>query len=135
MTLNHQGPEYRLGVREIDTQHTTLIRLMNELHEAMAAGAGKEVMGRIVRRVVADTEVHFKAEEHLMLQHGFPGRGNHHIEHLTLMRQTKQLRSRVRAGDLDVAVEIHDLLSKWLDRHILSADRKLAVFLNGKGVT
>ncbi len=51
------------------------------------------------------------------------------------MRKTEQLRRRIRAGELGVVVETHDDLSKWLKHHILSADRKLALFLNGKGVT
>lgn len=134
MASNHFSPEYRLGIREMDTQHAHLMKLMNQLDQAMATGAGKEVMVQIARRVVADTKEHFQKEEHLMTQHGFPGRGNHHIEHLTLARKTEQLRRQVRAGELAAVAETHAFLSRWLKRHILSADKQLAQFLNGKGV-
>ncbi len=130
MTLNDQRSQYLLGVREMDAQHSDLIKLIDDLHAAMTGAAEKEIVFEIVKRVVAHTRHHFQTEEALMSQSRFPERGNHHIEHVTLMKKTEQLRRRIRAGNMAVALEIHDDLSKWIRHHILSADQRLEDFLN-----
>ena len=44
MSLIQWSDEYSVMVREMDDQHKTLVGMINDLHEAMKSGKGKDKM-------------------------------------------------------------------------------------------
>jgi hemerythrin-like metal-binding protein len=55
----------------IDAQHQGLVRLINGLHGAMAAGHGKDAVGKILDEPVRYTQSHLTFEENLLRQRGY----------------------------------------------------------------
>jgi hemerythrin len=47
MGIFQRTERYAVQVTDFDRQHQSLFRIMNELHEALGAGRGKHVVGKI----------------------------------------------------------------------------------------
>jgi len=62
-----------ISFEEIDTQHRRWIELINELHEAMRLGKGRQVMARVLAEMLEYTRTHFAAEERIMEDRSYPG--------------------------------------------------------------
>ncbi|MGB8011821.1 MAG: bacteriohemerythrin [Terriglobales bacterium] len=127
-------PEYSVKIAEFDRQHQNLFRIIESLHEAIAAGRGHEVTEAVLANVVNYTIHHFAAEENLMEQHGFPGTSAHRIEHNTLTLEIARLQKEHAAGKPRVAERFLRFLLQWLEEHILKTDKEYVEFLCARGV-
>jgi len=117
---------YSVGISQIDTQHKGLIRLINDLHSAMAAGKGKHALGAILDELVRYTESHFAFEESVLRQRQYSNLAAHHTEHRKLTGQVIELRERFRASKLTMSVEVMQFLKNWLADHIMVHDQAYA---------
>ena len=63
MALIQWNNDLSVNVKEIDTQHQNLIRMINELFDAMKVGKGTEVLGKIFLQLTNYTKTHFQTEE------------------------------------------------------------------------
>lgn len=125
---------YAVHIASFDREHQTLFRTVNELHEALGSGHGKDVVGKVLQRLIDYTATHFAAEEAAMEAHGYPGLRLHKAEHKALAEQVLQFQKDFQSGKPGVAVALMPFLQKWLHNHILQTDRKYGPFLNEKGV-
>jgi hemerythrin len=87
MPLLTWNESYSVNVRELDTQHKKLIDLINDLHDGMKQGKGKEISGKVLNELVTYTGFHFKSEEKLFEKHGFPDTTKHKRQHDELVDQ------------------------------------------------
>lgn len=134
MALMSWKPEFSVGIASIDAQHTKLISLINALHDAMARGEGKDVVGKVLNELVIYTKTHFAYEENLMKKHGYPAFVQHKQLHDKLAAQVLDLETKVREGRSSVTMEVMTFLRSWLQDHILGTDKSYTSFLVGKGV-
>jgi hemerythrin len=125
---------YSVGVKQIDTEHQRLIGIINELHEAMTKGKGKDILERILGDLLEYTETHFTNEEALMQKAGYPGFEAHHVLHTDLVRQVKELQAKAKAGSALVSISVLNFLREWLTSHILNTDKQYQSHLNSKGI-
>ena len=126
--------QYSVGVRQFDDQHKKLIALVNELHEAMKSGKGKEVLAHVLGELVSYTRTHFKAEEQLMQIHAYPDAAAHRQLHEELTEKAVALKRDLEAGNSMLTLPVMDFLKTWLQNHIMGTDKKYTAFFNGKGV-
>jgi len=124
---------YSVRIPQIDAQHKGLIRLINDLHSAMAAGKGKEALGTILDELVRYTESHFKYEEGMLRQRQYSGLAAHQSEHQKLTGQVIELRERFRSARLTLSVEVMQFLKNWLGNHIMVHDQAYARELKTAG--
>lgn len=134
MSLLQWDEGYSVHVSSIDQQHQTLFRWINELHDAMRAGRGKDLVGKILSLLINYTESHFSAEEALLQLHGYPDLAAHCAAHKKLLDEVARLREKFEAGNTGLAVELAQFLQKWLKNHIQDTDKKYSPFLNAKGI-
>jgi len=66
---------YAVKVAGFDRQHRTLFRTVNELNEALRAGHGKDIVGKVLQRLIEYTASHFAQEEAAMEKNGYPELG------------------------------------------------------------
>ncbi len=125
---------YSVGVAVVDAQHQNLFAIAAELHTAMAAGKGKDVLARTLDRLVRYTEAHFLAEEQLMRNAKYPGLAEHQVLHRALTAQVKQFEKEFQEGKITMSVEIFHFLSTWLQQHIREKDRQYVPFVQKKAV-
>lgn len=86
----------------------------------------------IARELLEYTEYHFRDEEIVMKEEGFPDITNHKAEHGELKTKVRELLDRVEANDNVQAAEFLRLFSYWLIKHIAMSDRAIADFLKEK---
>ncbi|WP_027389186.1 bacteriohemerythrin [Chrysiogenes arsenatis] len=122
------------GVNFIDSEHKQLVKIVNKLADAVRAGAGKEVLGKVFNELLGYTADHFKDEETHMHKYQYPEYSAHKAEHEKLVQQALTLKSKFEAGDLLVASDTLDFLKSWLTEHIMGRDIKLGEYLRSKGV-
>ena len=126
--------KYSVNVREIDQQHMKLFELINELHEAMRVGQGREVMSQTLQGLVDYTKYHFSTEERYMTLYGYPEYANHKSEHRVFVDKVLEFQREFESGSLLLSLEVMDFLKNWLSRHILVNDKKYAPLFNDKGL-
>ena len=132
MALALWDGRYETGHLAIDTQHRHLFSLVNDLHEALMAGRGKQAMGDTLRALASYTAEHFRCEEALMLQMEFPGTSDHQRKHAQLVSQVRQLMADHDAGKLTLPLTLARFLSDWLGHHIEEEDMKLIEWVRTK---
>jgi len=125
---------YSVKVAALDNQHKKLFDLINELHQAMKLGKGKDVAGAVLHRLIDYTVYHFSAEEKLMEQHKFPELATHRAEHKALTDRVLAFKKDFDADTAPVTVELMNFLQQWLVNHILRVDQRYSDFLNAQGV-
>ena len=125
---------YAVQVENFDRQHRTLFRTVNELHEALRAGRGKDVVGKVLQRLIDYTASHFAEEEAAMEKNSYPEFGAHKAQHTALVAQVLKFQKDFQAGNLGVGAQLMPFLQKWLSVHIMETDKKYGPFLNEKGI-
>lgn len=134
MALFAWSDGYSVNIMEIDNQHKRLIELINELHSAMAAGKGKEVLGKTLQGLIDYTKTHFAYEENLMKTHGYSEYSQHKTAHEKLVSQVLDFQKKFQAGEMLVTIDIMNFLKDWLSKHIMGTDKKYSPFFNSKGI-
>ena len=135
MALFAWNASFSVGVGEIDAQHKKLIDLINDLHDAMKARRGQQVMGEMLQALADYTVYHFSKEEALMVQTGFPATSDHKAEHADFIAQISDIKRRYEAGEtMLLSLDLTDFLRDWLTKHILGTDQGYAAHFKAKGV-
>ncbi|MFH1194416.1 MAG: bacteriohemerythrin [bacterium] len=134
MALFNWSNNYSVGIKQIDDQHKHLVDLINELHDSMKVGKGKEVLGLIIKKLTDYTVFHFGTEEKLFKEYGYPDMKIHVETHNKLVNQVKALQLDFNKGKAVLTMEVMNFLKEWLTNHILGTDKKYTAFLNSKGV-
>jgi hemerythrin len=130
MSLFQWKEDYLVGQPEIDTQHKKLFQLADQLHAAMTAGKGKDVLTKTLGDLVDYTKRHFAAEEKLMQKANYPEYLQHKAYHDKLTAQVVQFQTEFAAGKSVVTIQLLQFLKDWLQHHIGETDRKIAAFLS-----
>ncbi len=134
MPLINWSENYSVSVKEIDSQHKKLVDLINNLHEGMKHGKGKEILGGVLNELVNYTAYHFSFEEKLFDKYLYPETIHHKREHQKLVEKVKSFANDFNNGRTTVSVDVMNFLKDWLINHIQGTDKKYSSFLNNKGV-
>lgn len=128
------GPKLATGIEQIDSQHKELIRMINELHNAMKNKVGIQRSGSILDGLAEYTVYHFGHEEKLFRQYGYTEYDEHKKIHEKLVATVLAFQKDFKAGKASLSVELMDFLTKWLKDHIMKCDMKYAPFFKSKGL-
>lgn len=132
MVLIKLEDKLKLDIPEIDSQHETLINLINLLHETMLQGADKAALDGLLSQLLEHTQTHFAYEEELMSRYNYPGYEAHKSEHKRLMQHLVDLTDRYNNGDLLLSFAVVLELKGWALVHIEKSDKPLGTFLNNQ---
>ncbi|HOD39814.1 MAG TPA: bacteriohemerythrin [Candidatus Wallbacteria bacterium] len=133
MALIEWSSNLSVGVSEMDDQHKKLIKMINDLHEAMKTGKGKEITAKIVADLINYTHTHFSAEEKYMAQFKYPDIDKQKAAHAAFVKKISDIQKSVNAGQL-VTMDVMKFLNSWLTEHIIGMDKKYTSFFNGGGL-
>lgn len=126
-------PSYEIGVPEIDAQHRALVRLINQLFDAMKEDRGQAAMSLILDELFDYVQLHFTTEENCMRDHGYGDLQQHVHEHLDLTAQVVHYRKLHGRGERVPTQDVLKFLCEWLRDHITSSDRGFGEFLATAG--
>lgn len=125
---------FSVGIEEFDKHHKYLVDLLNQLHDAMKAGKGNDVMGGIFKDLLEYTRYHFGAEEATFAKYGYAESSTHIAEHHNLVKQLTDLKAQFDAGSVSLSLKLMTFLRDWLLNHIKTVDKKYSAFLQSKGM-
>ncbi len=134
MPLMTWTDQLSVNVQQVDSQHKKLVELLNNFHDSMKLGKGKEAMGKTFSALLDYTVYHFGTEEDFFKKYGYPNSATHKKEHEALTKQVLELSERFSRGEPVVSAETMTFLKNWLNDHILGSDKKYGPFLNAQGV-
>jgi hemerythrin len=126
--------EYSVGIESIDVQHKKLLGLINSLQTAVNYKTGEAFEREALDELVGYTRTHFKYEEDMMEQNGYPDFTTHRAEHELMIARVEEVLKQYQQ-DQDAAMQnAIDFLRGWLINHINGTDKQYSSFLIDKGV-
>lgn len=122
-----------VGVHAIDQQHRELLRLINELHDAMAQGVGTTVLRQIIDGLIEYTGVHFTTEESYFKGRDYPDCVAHEQQHRDFVAKVTDFKQGFDEGRLMLTLDVMSFLGDWLVDHIQGSDASYVPFLHSEG--
>lgn len=124
---------YGIGHKEIDKQHQKLVNMINHLLRSLSDGPVNREVGAVLTELVNYTKYHFQTEENLMAQIGYPDLNRHQGLHKSLVQQVVNILTDLKENKEVTALQLIDLLKRWLVDHILQEDKQIGEFLSAQG--
>jgi hemerythrin-like metal-binding protein len=121
------------GVAEVDDDHRTLVRLINDLDEMLSQGGDPARMGVVIDDLVDYAENHFRREEDLLVKLGYPDAVDHAECHDGFGHRLGALVAgcMIDPGP-DSITRLRDHLHSWLIDHIMTEDMQFAAFVRDR---
>lgn len=119
------------GILEIDNQHKELFKRFGDLLTACNEGRGTAEVGRLYTFLDDYVIDHFKAEERLLREKGYPDYVPHKEQHDIFRRKLAELKKQVRdeGAGLAVVISTNQMMIDWLTRHIEIKDKEYVPYL------
>jgi diguanylate cyclase (GGDEF)-like protein/hemerythrin-like metal-binding protein len=114
---------YRSGHRTIDEQHILLFDLSNALFSAALGGRPAAVVEERLETLLTHAERHFRDEERLLEQVGYPGLAEHRRIHAGLLATARNLQQELKAGQVDFGRLVSYLATDLVKGHLLTEDQ------------
>lgn len=125
---------FSVGSAMLDSDHHILLDLLGQLHDAIETGQSQSVVGSVVNVLTEYAEHHFRREELVMAQIGYPARAEHEKLHRDMEARLHAIRDRWLSGQRKaLGEEVAGFLKKWLTEHILAADKAYAPWIEAAG--
>jgi hemerythrin len=125
---------YSVGVKTLDSQHTVLFDILNDLHAAMMKGQAQSLTGPLLSKLLTYTRTHFSEEEAMMARAVYPGLAAHKVKHQDLIKQVEDYAARYDRGEITLNMHLLNFLRDWLTNHIQKVDHQYGPWLNEHGV-
>lgn len=116
----------------IDDQHRELIDRVNKLSESCDTSTEKNVAVQTLDFLMDYTEFHFRAEEKLQEESGYPQLQAHKAQYAQFEKAVDELRQMLEEeeGPTDAFVAaVNRNIVEWLLNHIQVCDKKVAEYI------
>jgi hemerythrin len=122
---------YLIGIKQIDTQHQVLVDLLNKLHKAILTKGSEEEVKDIINQFVDYTVYHFKEEEILMMNNGYPKLQSHIKIHEKIVANVSKVLKDFENSRF-LRFKFFTLAMDVLMNHIEIEDNKFAKYMEEK---
>ena len=119
-----------LGIPIIDEQHRSIVAIINTLHYFVEKHMELEVLTPIISAISQYTIIHFKTEEIMLKEAGYPSLDDHILLHKHLVNEMKSVADE-STQERDVEPLLKFLKAWWLN-HINREDRKYVSFITSQ---
>jgi hemerythrin-like metal-binding protein len=126
--------EYSVSVLRFDSDHKKLFALINQLNDAMAEGRGRFTVVPVLRELADYARRHCAAEEDTTRRIGYAGLEEHTAEHRIFSAKVEEFYVEFTASRDAIPIDVLFFLRDWLQKHVLSTDRKYAEAMNRAGI-
>jgi hemerythrin len=127
MTMAIWNSRYETGIHAIDTQHQALFAAVNDLAESFTTGSSHDKVTHSLAFLARYTQEHFRDEEQLMREIGYPGLASHLDEHARLVEDLQRFQDKLSAGKT-ITMDVTIFLADWLTHHINDVDMRYVDF-------
>ena len=123
-----------VNVAAIDLQHKKLVKMINELDDAMRLGKSRGMLGSTVNGLIGYVGVHFSTEEKYFEKFNYPEADQHTREHKAFSAKVDDFAKKFQTGQLGLSIDVMTFLSDWLGTHIKGTDKKYSACFNANGL-
>lgn len=123
-----------LGVKQVDDQHKRLIQLANNLISAIRTDVADDILGTVFNELREYSIFHFRDEELLMKDIGYPGLSEHMKQHEEFRERVARYESDFTGNNRISPSELMEFLGDWLINHIATSDMQIAKFIRTQRV-
>lgn len=113
------------GVEKIDDQHRRLVKLVNNLVSAIQSGFADDITTPLCHELAEFTSYHFRDEEMLMEEVGYPGLEEQKEQHAKLTSTVQGYLDALERGEAVAPEEMLAFLRQWLVEHIVHCDMRI----------
>lgn len=123
--------DLNIGVLEVDIQHRLLFDKFNAFMAAYQSRQSQDEILRLFWFLEAYAVTHFKEEEKLMQQIGYPEFAAHREKHQDFIAQIDKLKERMKQEGLtaNLVSTMTGFITTWLVEHISTTDRAIGRFI------
>lgn len=132
MALLSWSTQYLIGDDLIDAEHEELFRLINDFHSRWQEAHNRQDIGKVFNQLIAYAEIHFRHEEQIMENAGFPRLPDHQQIHESMIDEVFQLHKAYMEENLHLEMQTMKFVKSWLLQHILQNDYQFRDFLARK---
>ncbi len=125
--------EYSIGIDYIDQDHKKLVNLLNQFSIAYDYAQCEDFEREALDDLVNYTMYHFKREEKLMADYGYPGLVEHQEEHHAMIDTINDYVKIYNKEGHDSLKQVTNLLTYWLINHIQESDKQYRDYLEEQG--
>lgn len=129
MALLSWSDQYLIGNDLIDAEHQELFRLINDFHTQWLQTRKQQTIVRVLNPLIIYAEMHFRHEETIMRDAGFPQLDAHMALHEAMIDTIFQLQKSYEEGSLRLEMDAMKFVKSWLLEHILKNDYRFRNFL------
>lgn len=135
LMLTQWRDDMTTGNEDVDAQHRELLRRVDDLLKGAKARRGAEEIGRLMWFLKKYVRWHFRDEEKLQLESGYPGYQAHKLQHEIFFREVLRLESlHTEQGDNTLMiVAVISAMCEWLRSHFNKLDRDFIDYLKLTG--
>jgi hemerythrin-like metal-binding protein len=116
--------KYRIGNKAIDEEHRELFGIANRFLQT----TGIEETRAAALELRLYTKDHFRHEEVLMREVGYPLTATHLRLHEDLISKLGAIEAKIQNGELH-QVEIEEFINYWFIKHMAAVDAPLVVYV------
>lgn len=133
--LTRWSEDMATGHEDVDGQHKELLRRVDDLLKGAKARKGSEEIGKLMWFLKKYVRRHFRDEEKLQLEVGFPGYEAHKAQHEIFFREVQRLEAlHAEEGENTLMIiAAINAMCEWLRNHFNKMDKQLADYLRGRG--
>lgn len=127
---------YLTHIDELDAQHQNLVALINNLYTDLLNCPEDEkkqaCVNKTLEELVAYSDVHFAAEEKLMLEHEYPAFAEHKQEHEKFKQRVTELMQVQQQSANALPFPVVVFLRDWLTSHVIHTDKEYGPYLRDR---
>ncbi len=125
--------EMSVGLPHMDKDHQDLLDIINKLSAELHTGGAGRIIGDTLLELLHYTETHFRREERMLEEHGFPGLGAHRAEHQRMTKRLAEFERMYSEEDVALSQDVLRFLQNWFKHHILGLDQEYVEFMRQRG--
>jgi hemerythrin len=132
-TLFNFDLEFRLGIPEMDDEHSILINMLNEVHELIRNGEKGKAAEYFKQTLAEYVDTHFSDEEAFMEKIGYPHLDEHRKIHANFKQSMEETLPKIDSLDETAFRNALTDTYTWIINHIGKTDRRYAIFAKTAG--
>jgi hemerythrin len=119
-----------VGVKQFDNDHAHLFELLNKIYTASTDDNRSVNLETIVDELLRYANYHFRAEELLLKNSGYPDLPVQEKEHEHFVFRVLEFKRDLVSGNSPPTTSLVWFLGNWLLHHIMEVDKKYSAHLS-----
>ncbi|WP_301100573.1 bacteriohemerythrin [Propionivibrio sp.] len=129
MALLSWSNQYLIGNEVIDAEHQELFRRINAFHDHWLEKRDQQSIAHLLNQLVNYAQTHFRHEEDIMRDAGFPRLVEHQKIHESMIETIFNLRQSFEEKNIHLEMDTMKFVKDWLVNHIVDSDYMFRNFL------